>query len=365
MTISKEIKVALLGIVAAVVLYFGFMFLKGSDIFSDTDTYYVLYDDVDGLTISNPVILNGIQVGAVQDVRLLPEEGNQIMVELSVMEDLLVGDSTIAALANSDLLGGKAITLYLGNNTELYDGGETLIPYKESSITELISSKSVPVIDKVDTTLARVNNLLDNESREDIHAILENSRQTTAAVAEILQNNQREIRLITSNLAALTASLQQTQRNVNRLTQNLAQITDTLKAAEINQLIANANDAAAELEAAATKINAGQGSLGMLLNDEGLYENLNRSTRSLDLLLRDIQAYPKRYVQFSLFGRKDKYKVDETGRVVSLEEVKEIQEEHPGEFRTVPDTVYVPVPETRLQQGTPRAKARAVPVKAN
>ncbi|MDX5437807.1 MAG: hypothetical protein LPK03_11465, partial [Pontibacter sp.] len=100
-------------------------------------------------------------------------------------------------------------------------------------------------------------------------------------------------------------------------------------------------------------------------NDEQLYENLNRSSEALNLLLRDIQAYPKRYVSFSVFGRKDKYKVDETGRVITLEEVKEMQERHPEEFRTVPDTVYVPVPKENASQGAGVSPAKRDTVKSN
>ncbi|GAA4444569.1 MlaD family protein [Pontibacter saemangeumensis] len=345
MKISKEIKVALLGIVSIVLLYVGFMFLKGSDLFSDTRTYYVLYNDVDGLTLSNPVVLNGIQVGSVQDMKLMPKQGNQILVELDVQKDIQVGDSTIAALSNAGLLGSKAVVLYLGNSTKIYNGGETLIAYKESSITDLISSKTVPIIDKVDTTLARVNRILESEAKGNVQDILANTKETTAAINEILRANQENINQITANINALTASLVKTEKNINRLAQNMAVITDTLKRVEITQLVRNANSAVAELESVAAKLNSDKGSIGRLMNDETLYENLTNSTAALDALLRDVQAYPKRYVQFSLLGRKDRYKVDETGRVVSLEDVKEMQELHPEEFRTVPDTVYVPVPE--------------------
>ncbi|MCJ8165174.1 MlaD family protein [Pontibacter sp. E15-1] len=345
MKISKEIKVALLGIVAIGLLYFGFMFLKGSSLFSDTRTYYVMYSDVDGLALSNPVLLNGIQVGSVQQMTLKPEEGNKILVRLDVQEDILVGDSTIASLANSGFLGSKAVVLYLGNSSKKYDGGERLIGFKESSITELISTKTVPVIEKVDTTLARMNRMLDSEAKGNIKDILANTKATTDALNTILMANQENINQITANISALTGSLRKTERNINRLSMNMADITDTLKQVEINQLVRNANGAVKELEAAAIKLNSNQGSIGRLMNDETLYENLNGSTAALNSLLRDIQAYPKRYVQFSFLGRKDKYKVDETGRVVSLEEVKEMQEAHPAEFRTVPDTVYVPVPQ--------------------
>lgn len=346
MKISKEVKVALLGIVALVILYFGFMFLKGSDLFSDTRTYFVVYDNVDGLTVSNPVILNGVQVGTVQSITLMTEQQNNILVKIDVLKTLQVGDSTIAALGNSDLLGSKAITLYLGNSTKMYDGNEKLIPYKESSITDIISSKTVPVIDKVDTTLARVNRLLDSEAKQNIQAILANTSQTTAALNDMLRANQKNINAITANVNALTASLRQTEREINRMARNMTQITDTLKQAEFNKLVANANSAVVDLQSAVNKLNSDQGSIGKLMNDEELYENMNRSTEALNLLLRDIQAYPKRYVNFSVFGRKDKYKVDATGRVIGLDEVKDLQDKNPEEFRTVPDTVYVPVPDT-------------------
>ncbi|WP_266204216.1 MlaD family protein [Pontibacter kalidii] len=344
MKISKELKVALLGIAALVILYFGFMYLKGSDVFSDYRRYYVVYNNVDGLTPSNPIFLNGIPVGTVRDMKLLTDQDNKIRVELEVMKELQVGDSTIAAIGSSDILGSKAITLYLGNSSTLYEGGETLIPFTQSSITEMISTKTVPIIDKVDTTLARINRLLDAEAKGNIQDILANTAASTKAVNDLLRANQQNINQITGNINDLTNSMKSTQRHIDRLALNIAEITDTLKQVEINQLVNNANEAVKEMQAAAAQLNSTEGSLGKLMYDEQLYENMNRSTQALNLLLRDIQAYPKRYVSFSVFGRKDKYKVDETGRVITLEEVKELQDQYPEEFRTVPDTVYVPVP---------------------
>ncbi|MBD1398409.1 MCE family protein [Pontibacter sp. JH31] len=340
MKISKEIKVALLGIVAIVILYFGYMYLKGSDLFSKSNTFHVVYDNVDGLTVSNPVFLNGIQVGHVKNMTLLIDRANMVQVDIEVRKDLQIGDSTIASLGNSDILGSKAITLLLRNNSKQYNGGEELIAFKETSITDMLSSKSVPVIDKVDTTLARVNRLLDSEAKSNIQQILANSNETTKLINAILANNQRNINQITSNLSQLTTALRQTQRNIDRLALNMTEITDTLKRVEVNKLVRDANSAVNELETTIAKLNSNEGSLGRLMNDEELYRNMNRSTEALNLLLRDIQAYPKRYVQFSLIGRKDRYKVDATGRVITLEEVKELQDENADEFRqSKPDSV--------------------------
>ncbi|EJF09499.1 MULTISPECIES: MlaD family protein [Pontibacter] len=351
MKLSKEIKVALLGIVAILILYFGYDFLKGSSIFSKSNTFHVVYDNVDGLTASNPVILNGIQVGQVKEMTLLTDRGNMVRVDIEVRKDLQIGDSTIASLGNSDLLGSKAITLHLRNSTKMFDGGEELIAFKETSIADMISSKSVPVIDKVDTTLARVNRLLDSEAKGNIQQILANSNKTTEMINDILRENQRNINQITGNLSQLTSALKQTQKNIDRLALNMTEITDTLKQVEIKKLVRDANSAVNELETTIAKLNSNQGSLGRLMNDEELYQNMNRSTEALNLLLRDIQAYPKRYVQFSLIGRKDRYKVDATGRVITLEEVKEMQDANPDEFRRpAPDTVKVAPADTTKRQ---------------
>ncbi|WP_114784300.1 MlaD family protein [Botryobacter ruber] len=349
MRVSKEIKVALLGLAALIILYFGFLYLKGAPFFSGSRTFYVVYPDVGGLTVSNPVMLNGVQVGTVQELELLTEEGNQIRVQLEITKKLHIGDSTIASLASSDILGSKAIELTLGNSTKMYNGGERLIPFKETSITDMLSQKSMPVIDKVDTTLARLNTLLDSTSRDNIQGTLANTRQTTEALNEMLRANQRNISLITANMAQMTAALRETERKLNYLVSNMNDITDTLKRVEINKLVDNANEMVTEMETTVAKLNSDQGSLGKLMNDEELYANLNRSSEALNLLLRDIQAYPKRYVQFSLFGRKDKYKVTPTGRVITLEEVKEMQENHPDEFkRSAPTDTVRPVPADTL-----------------
>jgi phospholipid/cholesterol/gamma-HCH transport system substrate-binding protein len=349
--ISKEIKVALLGIVAIIILYFGYDFLKGSTIFSKSNTYHVVYDNVDGLTVSNPVFLNGIQVGHVKNLELLTDRANMVRVDIEVRKDLQLGDSTVASLGNSDILGSKAITLRLRNNNKQYSGGEELIAYKETSIADMLSSKSVPVIDKVDTTLARVNRLLDSEAKGNLQQILANSNETTRLVNTILANNQRNINQITSNLSQLTSALKQTQRNIDRLAINMTEITDTLKQVEVNKLVRDANTAVNELETTIAKLNSNEGSLGRLMNDEQLYRNMNNSTEALNLLLRDIQAYPKRYVQFSLIGRRDRYKVDPTGRVITLEEVKDMQDENPEEFRRpAPDTLRLPATDTIKSQ---------------
>jgi phospholipid/cholesterol/gamma-HCH transport system substrate-binding protein len=304
--ISKEVKVALLGIVAIVALYFGFLFLKGTDFFSSTKTYYVIYENVDGLTVSSPVVLNGVQVGVVQEMDIQLDKEHHIKVALNVNDDIPVGDSTIASLTSSDLLGGKAITLFLKPSSRLYKGGEMLISYTQQSLTDMLTAKAMPVLGKVDSTLLRFNSFFNDEAKNSLRATILNTQATTEAVRNMLLANQRNINAITSNLAALTGQLQKTEQKFNVLASNLNQITDTLKATPINATIRDLHATVAEAQAVLHKFNQNTGTMGRLMNDDSLYANINASTESLNALLKDLKANPKRYVHFSLIGGKTK-----------------------------------------------------------
>lgn len=302
MNISKEVKVALLGVVAIVALYFGFLFLKGTDFFSSTKSYHVTYDNVDGLTASSPVVLNGVQVGIVKKMDILLEKDNRIKVTLDINDDIPVGDSTIASLTSSDLLGGKAITLYLRNSTRRYEGGEMLISHTQQSLTDMLTAKAMPVLGKVDSTLLKFNEFFNEEAKRSLRATLLNTQATTEAVRHMLIANQRNINAITTNLAMLTGQLQATEHKFNRLASNLNQITDTLKVTPINATIRDLNATVAQAQTAINKFNQNTGTMGRLMNDDSLYANMNASTESLNALLKDLKANPKRYVHFSLFG---------------------------------------------------------------
>ena len=303
MRVSKEVKVALLGVVAAVALYFGFTFLKGSNIFSDTRTFYAVYDSVDGLTVSNPVLLNGVKVGLVKDVKLIPNRGNRIVVALDINEEIDIGDSTVASLSSSSVLGGKAIELKMRPNVKRYEGGDTLISYTETSLMSILSAKALPLMGSVDSTIIKINQFFDKDAKESMQATLLNAQASSEAMKNILLMNQRNIHNITSNLNQLTGSLKQTQQKFDQLATNLTTITDTLKKAEINEMIANMNTTVAEAQMAVKKFNENTGTLGKLMNDDSLYNNLNATAASMDALMVDLKANPKRYVHFSVFGK--------------------------------------------------------------
>lgn len=308
MKFSKEIKVALLGIVAAVMLYFGYTFLRGTDFFSSSNTFYVEYDSVDGLNVSAPIVLNGVKIGTVKDMAILKEKNNKIRVTLAVDEDIVVGDSTIASLTNSDLLGGKAITFFLRPNTKTYNGGETLVPFVERSITDMLTAKAMPVLGTIDSTLLKLNAFFGEDAKRSIQATILNTQATTEAVKNLMVANQRNINQITANMADLTYALKNTEQKFSRLAGNLNQITDTLKNAPINTTVRELNATVAEAQEMIHKFNQNSGTLGKIMNDDSLYRNMNASTESLNALLQDLKANPKRYVHFSLIGGGTKIK---------------------------------------------------------
>jgi len=317
--VSKELKVALLGIVALVALYIGFNFLKGSNLLSSDRTYYATYDNVDGLTVGNPVILNGVKVGQVKNMSLQPEQANRVRVALELQKDVVVGDSTVASLSGS-LLGSKTITLFLGKNSKVFDGGEDLKSYTVASITDAFQAKALPVLGTVDSTLIKVNSFLSKEARVSLQATLVNAQGSTEALKNLLVMNQRNINQITTNMARLTADLAVTEKKLDRIAGNFAQLSDSLKQAPVGPAMRKLNATMTEAQSAMTTLNRSladeKGSLGKLINDDSLYTNLNATAASSNALLVDLKANPKRYVHFSVFGggkdKKTKAKTETT-----------------------------------------------------
>ncbi|RNI25935.1 MlaD family protein [Rufibacter latericius] len=322
MKFSKELKVALLGLVSLAALYVGFLFLKGSNILSSTRTYYVVYDQVEGLAVSNPVLINGFRVGLVKNMVLDQKKGNKILVTLDIEKDIDVGDSTVAMLVSSDLLGSKAVELYMGRNRSRYEGGEYLIPFVKRSITDMLSQRAMPVLGTVDTTLQRLNAFLDKDAKQSIQSILLNAQATSETLRAVALANQGNINEITSNLARLTSSLRGTEAKFSQLASNLNTLTDTIDVNSMNSAIRGLDSTIAQAQQTMSKINQANGSLGKLMNDDSLYRNLNGSTESLNALLMDLKANPKRYVHFSLLQIGGGTKVDKASNVKEANKVK-------------------------------------------
>lgn len=302
---SKEIKVGLLAVVALIALAVGFNFLRGSNLLSSDRTYYAIYPKVDGLNVGAPVILNGIKVGQVKNLELQPENNNAIRASLELDKGIQLGDSTKAGLSGS-LLGSKTITLLLGADSKKFNGGETLKTTTAVSITDIVQARATVLLDTVNSTLSHINGFLNKDAQTNIQGTLVGARQSTEALQNLIAANQANINQITRNLAQMSAALNKSTSKLDRIASNFSQLSDSLKTAPVGPALRNLNATLAEaqtsLKGVSTALNDKTGSLGKLINDTLLYNNLNATAASSNALISDMKANPKRYVHFSVFG---------------------------------------------------------------
>ncbi len=305
---SKELKIGLLTVVGSVILYFGITFLKGYDLLSSTASYYVIYDGIDGLTPSNPVQINGLNVGKVLKLSILQDRGSKILVEFDVEKSLKLNKNSVAMLADNGLLGGKMIKLVVGTGTAItYE--DTVKAGVELGMMAMVSSKANPLMSSLDTTMNNVNLLL-NEYKglsTNIKKILTNLETTTGSVNGLMADNRQKISSITANLDKLSASLVETERSVKPLIAKMNTVADSVNAMKLASTMAEARKSVASLNEIIGAMKEGS-TMTKLMKNDSIYVNLNKTIVDLDKLLINFREQPKRYVHFSLFGKKEKEK---------------------------------------------------------
>ena len=311
MKISKEVKVGILAIVTITMLYFGFNFLKGSDFFSTTHKYYVLYDNVGSLQPSNPIKLNGVAVGIVKATELLQERGNAVLVTLDINRNIILTKGTKAMLT-SELLGGSALMRQIPSGAPRLNEGDTLLAETEKGIQSLLQEKALPVVKNADSLIVSLNKIINqfDQTGYALNKLLTTTDQTAMGINALVAQNRQTIAATMANINALSASLIETEKGMKPILSNLLTTTDSLKALRLGQTLAQANAAVATLQKSLTALEQGQGTAGKLLKDQALYDNLNRTIVSVNKLMTNFRQYPKRYVNVSVFSKKDKGPAD-------------------------------------------------------
>ena len=308
MKISKEAKVGIMAVVAIVMLYFGFNILKGADVFSRTYKYYVIYDNIDGLTASNPVLLNGLNVGRVQAIQLLQDRQNKLLVALDIQKGIVLPRGTTATLADGGLLGGKVIHLGMGNSTSMLSDNDTLVAQKEAGISALLQEKALPLVTHADSLVRNLDIVAAGfrETGSILNQVLKNYDQAGNSLQGLLGDNRKNLVAITGNLNKLTASLIETEKELKPLLAKTGTLADSLNALRLGETVQSANKTIAELRQILASVESGKGTAGKLIKDETLYNNLNRTIVSMNKLMTNFREQPKRYVNISVFGKKDK-----------------------------------------------------------
>ncbi len=294
---SKEFKVGLIAIVAGIILYLGFNFLKGIDFFSPIKKYYALYDNVDGLIVSNPVIVNGYSVGRVSRISILQDKEYKILVEMDVDQNLVLGDSTTATLANSDFLGSKAIILDIGDiSTPLLDG-DTVISVVDKGLSELLESAR-PITDNLSITIRRINEILlgMQGSGEKINTTLDELNGTLGGVNRLIAKNEASITNAISEFNLTMTEVKKRIEALDPIINKSGETLDKINALELEQTLRDVSVLLSSMNETVTSINDGQGTVGKIMTDDELYNNLNRAMLSLDSLLVHFNQYPKHFM---------------------------------------------------------------------
>jgi phospholipid/cholesterol/gamma-HCH transport system substrate-binding protein len=321
--ISKEFKIGIVVVVAIAAFIWGLNFLKGSNLFTHKNYLYAVYPRIDGLIEANPLLVNGYKIGQINKISLVPSDsGYQVLVKFLLTEDVQIPKGSHARAFSSDLLGSKAVEVIYGNSPEFMKNGDTLVSESEQSLKASVDARIAPLqakaenlIGSIDSVMTVVNAVLNKKTRENLDKSFESVRkaiisleQTAYKLDDLIGSEKIKISSILSHLNGITSNLDKNGQKIDNILTNFSNLSDSLSKAQLKDAIDNADKSLQELNTMLTKINQGQGTLGKMIKNDSLYNNLNKSSEDLDKLLKDLRINPERYIHFSVFGRKDKNK---------------------------------------------------------
>lgn len=298
-------------------LYWGINFLKGRDIFNKERVFYAVYPQINGLVKANPVLLNGFRIGQVKDIYVHPDNSGKIIVEFSVTNnDVQVPINSVAKLYSSGLLSSMAIELKIGNSTIMAEDGDTLNTYVQATLTEEVNVQFQPIKQKFETVMLSIDSVLviirsvfnENTRRnleqsfESIRLTINNLEHTTYNLDTLLSSQRGNLASIIRSVESISNNIKNNNDKITNIINNFSNITDTIAKSNIASAIDNADKSLKQFSDIMEKINRGEGSLGMLVNNDSLYNNLNNSSKELNELIEDIKLNPRRYLNFSVFG---------------------------------------------------------------
>jgi phospholipid/cholesterol/gamma-HCH transport system substrate-binding protein len=321
--ISNEAKVGFIAVVAILAAYFGFNYLKGIDVFNDARTFYAVYPKVDGLSSDNTVQLNGFKIGRVRKIQLMNNASASILVTFEINNDnVFIAEDAKARIASTDLFGSKAIQLVMGTSPVELHPGDTLYSEIEGDLKAEVDKRLRPLeqktndlIGSIDSLVTIVQSILDEEAAENlsesfssINRSFKTFETTLKRVDTLVVTEREKFDEIVNNMNSIIGNVEKNNENISAILTNMNHMTDSLAKSDLVGTIDNAGKAMENVAEVMEKINNGEGTIGMLMNNDTLYTNLESATLQLDLLLEDMRVNPKRYVHFSVFGKKEKQK---------------------------------------------------------
>lgn len=312
MKISNEVKVGAVALVTIIAFIWLFNFLKGKDYFKSTANYYAVYDRIGGLAESSPVEVNGYKVGVVQSIDFIDQTSGRLIVKFSVEKGFKLPVKTYAEILPVSVIAGMKVQFVYGEGPGYYSDGDTIPGKLSESLMVTIDEQLEPIKEKVlgmvtvlDSVINSINDVLDPEFRKNLEGTMAHLEGTTGSIERVLGSGEKDLKVTLDNIAKFSDMLSANTQKMNSTFTNLESITDTLAAADLYNSISNLKASLEKASALIENLNEGKGSAGQFLTNDSLYTNLNNSLENLNLLLEDVKKNPKRYVHFSLFGKKN------------------------------------------------------------
>lgn len=319
MRISNETKVGALATVGIALFILGFSFLKGKNIFKTGNYMYAKVKQTKGIMVSNPVLINGLQIGTIYELQETNKSVDNIIVTIKLSKELNIPNNSFATIKDNPL-GTSSMEINMGNSTTYLNNRDTIATQDNPGMLAGLNTKITPVVDQLKTTLntldsvlRNINGIFDPNTKGSLQHVVSNINNMTASLAvtsaslqKLMNEQSGAVYKSMNNVNAFTKNLAGNNEKINATISNLQTTTDHLAKADVDGTINELKKTIESLHTAVEKIDSKEGSLGKLLNDKQLYDNLANTTRSLNILMDDIRVNPKRYVSISIFGGKSK-----------------------------------------------------------
>ncbi|PKQ64224.1 hypothetical protein BZG02_05225 [Labilibaculum filiforme] len=327
MKFSKDAKIGLVVIGAIVILIWGVNFLKGFNIFSSEQVFYARYERVDGLKKSSSVTLKGYKVGQIKSIQFSSSSADHLLVAFAISDQFKLPANSVAHIESADIMGTKVIKIIPGKGNTFVQSGDTIKGSIEGDLKEQVSMQMLPLKKKaeklmsgVDSVLTVIQYIFNKDTRDNltrsfgsIEQTLQKLENASGTLDTIITGQKSHLENIFANVDSITGNLKDNNKNVSSILTNFSSISDSLSASDISQTINNAKTTLKQTNEILAKINSGEGSMGMLINNDTLYTNLEAASNGLTNLLIDVKNNPKKYMHFSLF---------DTGKTVYMDSEK-------------------------------------------
>jgi phospholipid/cholesterol/gamma-HCH transport system substrate-binding protein len=309
--ISNEVKVGATAFITILVFIWLYNFLKGKDLFTKDIAYYSVYDNIGGLGESSPIEVNGFQVGVVQSVDFADPVSGKILVKFLVHRGVKIPKNTVAQIVPVSLLGGMKVQFIYGKGPGNYSAHDTIPGILAASLLDKIDTEFLPLKDQLsdlisvlDSVTRSVDEIMNNDFKKNINGTVANLNNTSRSLNNIIGSKENDLKTTIESINHFTKMLSDNSVKMNKTFSNLESISDSLASADINKTIINLKSSLEKTSVLMENLNKGKGTAGQLMTNDTLYTNLSNSLASLDLLLKDLKENPKRYVHFSIFGKK-------------------------------------------------------------